>query len=190
YERGVAIMEMDAGMDTGPMLAKRAVSIDGVVTAPELSTRLSDVGANVLSETLPLLAAGDLMPTSQDDRDASYAPLLKREDGLIDWQMSAKEIAYRVRAFQPWPGMFTDFRGGRLMIWRAQEIPITDSLSAISTGKPGTILTIDAAGVTLLTGTGALMLQEVQMEGKRRVLAREFSNGARLKPGDLLTSKT
>jgi len=95
-----------------------------------------------------------------------------------------------VRAFQPWPGMFTDFRGGRLMIWRAQEIPITDSLSAISTGKPGTILTIDAAGVTLLTGTGALMLQEVQMEGKRRVLAREFSNGARLKPGDLLTSKT
>jgi methionyl-tRNA formyltransferase len=190
HETGVTIMKMDAGMDTGPMLVKRAVSIGVDETAPELSARLSDLGAELLSETLSLVEAGHLRPTSQCDRDASYAPLLKRGDGLIDWQMSAKEIANRVRAFQPWPGMFTNFRGSRLMIWRAQEIPITDSVSSTSTGKPGTILMIDAAGVTLLTGAGALLLQEVQMEGKRHVSAREFSNGARLKPGDLLTSKT
>ena len=186
-ETGVTIMQMDAGMDTGPMLAKRTVPIASDETAAELSLRLSELGAELLAQTLPLIGAGDLRPISQDDREASYAPLLKREDGLIDWNMSAEEIANRVRAFQPWPGMFTDFRGGRLLIWRARQTPITQSISATSAVQPGTILAIEASGVTLHTGSGELLIQEVQMEGKRRVWAREFSNGARLKPGDRLT---
>ena len=187
-ETGVTIMQMDAGMDTGPMLAKLAVPIASDETAPELSSRLSELGAELLSHTLPLINSGDLRPTAQDDRDASYAPLLKRDDGLIDWpHMSAEEIANRVRAFQPWPGMFTDFRGGRLLIWRASQPPVAQSNSATSTAQPGTILEIDSSGMTLLTGSGELLIQEVQMEGKRRVSAREFSNGARLKPGYRLT---
>jgi methionyl-tRNA formyltransferase len=186
-ETGVTIMQMDAGMDTGPMLAKRAVPIDAAETAPELSSRLSELGADLLSETLPLIYAGDVRPISQDDSDASYAPLLKREDGLIDWHMSANEIANRVRAFQPWPGMFTDFRGGRLIIWLARETPMTNSLNMASSVEAGTVLRIDADGITLQTSAGALLIQEVQTEGKRRVSAREFSNGARLKPGDRLT---
>ena len=183
-ETGVTIMQMDAGMDTGPMLAKLGVPIASDETAPELSSRLSELGAELLSQTLPLIDSGDLRRTAQDDRDASYAPLLKRDDGLIDWHMSAEEIANRVRAFQPWPGMFTDFHGGRLLIWRAS--PITQSISATSTDQPGTILAIDARGITLHTSFGELLIEEVQMEGKRRVSAREFSNGARLKPGDHL----
>lgn len=186
-ETGVTIMQMDAGMDTGPMLAKLAVPIASDETAPELSSRLSESGAELLSHTLPLINSGDLRPTAQNDRDASYAPLLKRDDGLIDWHTSAEEIANRVRAFQPWPGMFTDFRGGRLLIWRASHPPIPQSISATSTAQPGTILAINSSGITLLTGSGELLIQEVQMEGKRRVSAREFSNGARLKPGDRLT---
>jgi len=186
-ETGVTIMQMDAGMDTGPMLAKRAVPIGADETALELSFRLAGLGAELLSETISLIGAGDLRPVSQDDRESSYAPLLKREDGLIDWHMSADAIANRVRAFQPWPGMFTDFRGGRLLIWRASQAPISQSISATSKAQPGTILAIDAYGITLRTGSGELLIQEVQMEGKRRVTAREFSNGARLKPGDRLT---
>jgi methionyl-tRNA formyltransferase len=111
-ETGVTIMQMDEGMDTGPMLATRTVAIGIQETAPELSSRLSELGAELLSETLPLVATGGLRPMPQDDRCATYAPLLKREHGLINWTMSAKEIANRVRAFQPWPGMFTNFRGG------------------------------------------------------------------------------
>jgi len=186
-ETGVTIMQMDAGMDTGPMLAKRSVGIGSDETAPELSLRLAELGADLLSETLAQLAAGDLRPISQEDRDATYAPLLKREDGLIDWHMSAEEIANRVRAFQPWPGMFTDFRRSRLLIWGAQARPTSNSITATSFLEPGTILAIDGSGITLHSGSGELLIQEVQMEGKRRVSAREFSNGARLKQGDRLT---
>jgi methionyl-tRNA formyltransferase len=181
-ETGVTIMQMDEGMDTGPMLAKRTIAIGRHETAPELSLRLSELGAELLSESLPIVATGDLRPMPQDDRYATYAPLLKREHGLIDWNMSAIEIANRVRAFQPWPGMFTTFRGGRLMIWRAREIQ-TNSLAGVS-AEPGTIQTIDAAGITLQTGNGVLLIEDIQMEGKRRVSAREFANGARLMPGD------
>jgi methionyl-tRNA formyltransferase len=185
-ETGVTIMQMDEGMDTGPMLAKRSIAIVRYEIAPELSLRLSELGAELLSETLPLIAAGDLRPMPQDDRDATYAPLLKREHGLIDWNMSAIEIANRVRAFQPWPGMFTKFRGGRLMVWRAREIQITNSLAEVS-AEPGTIQTIDAAGITVQTGSGVLLIEVIQMEGKRRMAAREFGNGVRLKPGDHMT---
>jgi methionyl-tRNA formyltransferase len=185
-ETGVTIMQMDEGMDTGPMLATRTVAIGIQETAPELSSRLSELGAELLSETLPLVATGGLRPMPQDDRCATYAPLLKREHGLINWTMSAKEIANRVRAFQPWPGMFTNFRGGRLMIWRARAIQVTNSPSEVPR-DPGTIQEIDAAGITLQTANGVLLIEDVQMEGKRRVSAREFANGARLKPGDHMT---
>src|ERR1044071_9098510 len=113
-ETGVTIMQMDAGMDTGPMIARRGFVIGDDETTPELSPRLAELGAETLSATLPLIERGEITPTPQDEHEATYAPILKRVDGLIDWRMSAREIANRVRAFQPWPGTYTQFRGARL----------------------------------------------------------------------------
>jgi methionyl-tRNA formyltransferase len=188
-ETGVTIMQMDVGMDTGPMLAKRSVAIGDRETAPELSVRLAHLGAELLSETIPRIERAEITPLIQDNDQATYAPMLNREDGKIDWRMSASEIANRVRAFEPWPATFTDFRGARLTIWRAFNPPETASLEASDfDAETGTILKIDETGVTVVcTGSSALLIEEVQLEGKRRVSAREFANGARLKPGDRIT---
>ena len=185
-ETGVTIMQMDPGMDTGPMLAQRSIPIGDDETAPEVSARLSHLGAELLSETLPRVERGEVSPQMQDDSNATYAPMLKREDGLIDWRMSAREIANRVRAFQPWPGTYTNFRGGRLIVWRGDEAPLSASSEAADVlSEPGTILNIGETGVTVLcSGLSALLFEEVQIEGKRRVSARDFANGARLTPGD------
>jgi methionyl-tRNA formyltransferase len=185
HETGVTIMQMDAGMDTGPMLAMRAITIGDDETAPELSARLARLGADLLSETLPRIASGEVQPEPQDNTEATYARMLKREDGLIDWQMAAREIANRVRAFQPWPGSYTSFRGSNLIIWRAHEgfAPIFNTY-----GDPGTILSIDDTAMTIAcAGPSAMRVEEVQVEGKRRMSAREFVNGARLKVGDSIT---
>ncbi|MEK6320719.1 MAG: methionyl-tRNA formyltransferase [Acidobacteriota bacterium] len=181
-ETGVTIMEMDAGMDTGPMLAKRSIAIANRETTPELSARLAQLGADLLRETLPLIELGEIKPLIQDDSEATYAPMLKREDGLIDWRMRASEIANRVRAFQPWPGSYTSFRGGRLLMWRAHGAPFCKDANLAA--EPGTILDIDEKGITVAcAGSAALLIEEVQVEGKRRISSREFANGARLKPG-------
>jgi methionyl-tRNA formyltransferase len=187
-ETGVTIMQMDVGMDTGPMLAQRSIRIGGDATAPQLSGRLAQLGAELLSETLSRVEHGEIAPLTQDDSEATYAPMLKREDGLIDWRMRAREIANRVRAFQPWPGSYTNFRRGRLTIWRAHEAsPHQDTDSS---AEPGTILNIDESGITVVcSGSSALLIEEVQVEGKRRVSAREFANGARLKPGDRINQE-
>lgn len=185
-ETGVTIMQMDAAMDTGPMLTQRSIPIGNEETAPELSARLALLGAELLSETLPRIERGEVPPQTQDDSKATYAPILKREDGLIDWRMNARQIANRVRAFQPWPGTYTSFRGGRLTIWRGNEAHETDSRKASDVAaEPGTIRSIDESGIAVAcSGLSTLLIEEVQIEGKRRVSAREFANGARLKPGD------
>jgi methionyl-tRNA formyltransferase len=182
-ETGVTIMQMDAGMDTGPMLTQRSIRIGDDETAPQLSERLAQLGAELLSETLPRVERGEARLMPQDNNEASYAPMLKREDGLIDWRMSACEIANRVRAFQPWPGSFTGFRGGRLIIWQAYESPSGKDRAVAA--EPGTILDIDREGIMIACAAStALRVEAVQVEGKRRVSAPEFANGARLKPAD------
>jgi methionyl-tRNA formyltransferase len=186
-ETGVTIMQMDPGMDTGPMLSKRAISIGDEETAPELSARLSRVGAELLSETLPRIERGEINPEAQDDRRATYAPMLKREDGLIDWRRSATEIANRVRAFQPWPGAYTFLRGARLTIWRAREVSL-ESLDSENVAIPGTIARIGEMGVMLwCTGPTLLRVDEMQLEGKRRLSARDVANGLRLSVGELIS---
>jgi len=185
-ETGVTIMQMDAGMDTGAMFSKRSITIGDDETAPDLSARLAALGAGLLSETLPLIEQGEAQPISQNNDEATYAPMLKREDGLIDWRMSAREIANRVRAFQPWPGSYTSFRGNKLTIWRAHEVVDSESFTAVAAG---TIMSIDETAMTIAcSGSSALRIEEVQVEGKRRMSAREFVNGARLKVGDRITN--
>src|SRR6185369_15072775 len=180
---GITIMQMDPGMDTGPMLAQRSIEIGDETTAPELSDSLSLLGANLLSEALPGIERGEVTPERQADEQATYAPILKREDGLIDWSMTAAEISNRVRAFQPWPASYTSFRGARLTIWRASCVK--DHTAAGSSPSVGTILEISESGIVIASGGSTeILVQEAQVEGKRRVSAREFANGARLKPGD------
>jgi methionyl-tRNA formyltransferase len=185
-ETGVTIMQMEAGMDTGPMLDRRSIQIGDDETALELSARLAPLGAELLTETLPRIDRGEIKPITQDNSDATYAPILKREDGLIDWGMKAMDIANRVRAFQPWPGTYTSFRGGRLIIWRGREA--ASAGNADFSAESGIVLKIDESGIIVACrDASALLIQEVQLEGKRRVSAREFANGARLKPGDRIT---
>ncbi|MFP5263808.1 MAG: methionyl-tRNA formyltransferase [Blastocatellia bacterium] len=185
-ETGVTIMQMDAGLDTGDMLSSRAIEIGCEETAPELSARLSELGAELLSETLPRLQQGGVKPVAQNDSEATHAPLLKREDGLIDWLATAREIANRVRAFQPWPGTYTFFRGGRLTIWRAREAPAgPGGLPSRGEPAPATILAVDKSGMVIAcAGPTSLRVEELQVEGKRRLTAREFVNGMRLGVGD------
>lgn len=186
-ETGVTIMQMDAGMDTGAMLAKRAIPIGAEETAPELRARLCQLGAELLFETLPRIERGEIKPEPQNDSQASYAPLLKRDDGLIDWQRSARELANRVRGFQPWPGAYTFLQGSRLTIWRAKEESL-ESRDSEPPSEPGTIARIEQTGVMLwCAGPTMLRVEEMQLEGKRRLSARDVANGLRLSVGDLVT---
>lgn len=188
-ETGVTIMSMDIGMDTGPMLAKLSTAIGEQETAPELSVRLSRIGAELLSATLPRVESGEIEPVIQDDGQATYAPMLKREDGRIDWHMNASEISNRVRAFQPWPATYTSFRDGRLTIWRAHAEPQESGELSGSAPGPGSILSIDDAGISVVcSGSSRLLIEEVQMEGKRRISAREFANGAHLKTEERISN--
>jgi methionyl-tRNA formyltransferase len=180
HETGVTIMQMDAGMDTGPMIATRAILIGPDETAPSLTTRLAELGAEALSAVLPSIERGEITPTEQNEQEATYAPILKREDGLIDWRMSAREIANRVRAFQPWPGTYSRFRGTRLTIWRAREAEVKSE-----TAEPGIITSIDKTGIVVAcAGSTALRVEELQTEGKRRMSASDFVNGMRISVGD------
>lgn len=175
---GVTTMRIDAGLDTGDILQQREIPIAAEDTAETLAPRLAAIGADLMAETLPGLAAGTIQPHTQDHSRATLAPILKREDGLIDFQRPAAEIVNRLRGFQPWPGAFTSFRSRQLHVWAAK--PAAASL------PPGEIR---VEGERLLVGCGentALELLEVQPEGKKRMAARDFVHGYRPKPAEKL----
>ena len=177
---GVTTMQMDAGLDTGPILLQRETEIGADENAVELTERLSALGADLLSETLARHAG--LTPLLQNELDASVAPIMKKEDGLISWMLEAGDITNRVRGFQPFPTAFTFFREQKLTIWRARP-----SESAHAQSHPGEV--ISAAGDTLLVfcgGDSVLRIEELQIEGKRRMFARDFINGIRPTVGDIL----
>jgi methionyl-tRNA formyltransferase len=176
---GVTTMKMDAGLDTGDILLQREVGIGPDETAPELMERLSLMGAELLSETLGGL--NEIKPREQDEAAASYAPILKREDGLIDWNRSAKELSNRVRGFQPFPSSFTLYRDRRVTIWKATPCENTASNSSTA----GTIISLRDKLITVSCGREtALAVIEVQPEGKKRMSAADFVNGSRVKIGD------
>jgi methionyl-tRNA formyltransferase len=175
---GVTTMRIDAGLDTGEMLLKAETEIGSEENAVELGTRLSVMGAELLVQTLDGLAAGRIAGEKQDNAQATYAPLLKKEDGAIDWSRPAQEIHNRVRGLQPWPGAYTGFRGQKLHLWR------TRVAHGVSGAAPGTVL--GARPLLVQTGQGSLELLEVQMEGRKRVPAGDFANGQRLTDNELL----
>lgn len=177
---GVTTMQMDAGLDTGDILLQREAKIGESETAPELTERLSVDGAELISETLRTL--DKIAPRAQDEAEASYAPLLKREDGLIVWDRSAKEIADRVRGLQPFPSSFSYRNGQKITIWRA-------AVRDLVGGELGTVASIDKETFDIACGGGSgLSVIEVQPEGKRRMSAADFVNGMRLKVGEVFGS--
>jgi methionyl-tRNA formyltransferase len=174
---GVTTMRIDAGLDTGDMLLQAETEIGADETAIELGARLSVMGARLLVETLARLH--EIVPEKQDDSQATYAPLLKKEDGRIDWTLSGLAIHNRVRGLQPWPGAYTTFRGQTLHIWRARP-----HLRPAHHPGPGRVLTLKP--LVVCCGEGALELLEVQMEGRKRIGAVDFANGQRLTENDSL----
>ena len=176
-ETGVTTMQIDEGLDTGAILLQRATPIEPDETAPQLLARLSESGADLLGATLARL--DEIVPRPQVDEAATFAPILKREDGLIDWPMRAAEIERRVRGLQPWPNAFTQFRAQRLVIWRAVPLPANTAQT-----KPGTITRAHGDELVVACGAAtALQLLEVQAEGRRRMSARDFLNGMRVEAG-------
>ncbi len=177
-ETGVTTMKMDAGLDTGPILMQRATPIDDDEDSIELMGRLAGIGADLLSATIA--GIDSIVPTPQNDAEASLAPIMKKSDGLIDWSMPARHIAARVRGFQPFPTAFTTFADSRLTIWRSAAING-------DTKPAGQVITAEGDDLTVSCGNGtALRIVELQPEGKRKMSARDFLNGAKLAAGDLL----
>ena len=181
-ETGVSTMLMDEGLDTGPILLQQATPIGDAETAPELMERLALMGAGLLSETLSRLEA--LKPRPQHDEEATFAPMLRRETGRIEWSGSAVEIERRVRGFQPWPNAYTEHAGGRLIIWRAEALHTSDESRSGSYAE-GEI--VEAHADSLIVACGgrtALRLVEVQPEGRKRMSVRDFLNGVRFGAGE------
>jgi methionyl-tRNA formyltransferase len=170
---GATIMQMDAGLDTGPILARREEPIRPDDTRATLEERLARLGAALLVETLPPYLAGDLLPQPQPEEGMTYAGQLRKQDGLLDWSTPAVELDRRVRAFNPWPGAFTTWRGRRLKVLRAAPLP-----GWRGDAPPGTVFAL-ADGVAVATGAGALRLEEVQLAGKRRMAISTFLCGQR-----------
>ncbi len=170
---GVTTMRIDAGLDTGDILLRWETSIGPDETAPELSKRMAEAGADVLVRTMAGLGDGSIRPEPQDDARATLAPVLKKEDGRIDWTRPAVQVHDLIRAFQPWPGAYTSFRGQSLHLWRSRLVPQRWNLS------PGAL--VHEQGVFAIGGDGAaLELLELQLEGRKKMPAEVFANGHRL----------
>jgi methionyl-tRNA formyltransferase len=175
---GVTTMVMDVGLDTGAMLIKRATPIGPEETAGELHDRLALLGREAMEETLERLCAGTLKAEAQDDALSTYAPMMKKEDGRIDWSRSAQAIHNQVRGLDPWPGAFTHLDGEVLKLARTRP--------EAGEGEPGTVFSAGSDGVRIACGEGILLVRELQLPGKRRLAARDFLQGKPLSPGTTL----
>ncbi len=173
---GVTIMKMDEGMDTGDILLAQGVEIGDEDTAESLHDRLAQVGAGLIVKAMEQLNTGTLQPIPQDHRKASYAPPLKKEDGLIDWSRDARGIFNRIRGFNPWPGAFTYLKGRRLKIFRGEIV--NEEIGE----RAGKVIQSGSEGVKVITGKGSLLIKEVQLEGRKRMPIHEFLIGNEIPP--------
>ena len=176
---GVTTMQMEEGLDSGPILLQREEKILSEDTAARLEARLALLGAELLMETLDKLAKNQIQPRPQDHRQATYAKKLSKEDGHIRWTLSAEEIERQIRAFNPWPTAYTFWESKRLQIWSAKVSDLP--------AEPGVIANLREDEITVGTGKGSLLVTELQREGGRRMKAAEFLRGYPLKAGDHFT---
>jgi methionyl-tRNA formyltransferase len=173
---GLTTMQIDAGMDTGPTLLQHELKIGPDETSVELAARMSEIGAGLVVDSLLQLDRGEIAPQPQDSAKASYAPILKKEDGRIDWTRTAEQIYNRMRGFTPWPGAYSTFRGQTCHLWgRPEQIPVAEGLPS-----PGEIISLAKDLLVVCGKSTHLRLEFVQIEGRKRISAREFANGARI----------
>jgi methionyl-tRNA formyltransferase len=183
---GLTTMRIDVGMDTGDVLLQREIEIGPAETAPELAVRMSEAGAPLMEQTLRGLAAGNIIPRPQNHSDATIAPILKKENGRIDWHRPAREIYNRMRGFAPWPGAFTAFRGQTCHLW-AEPVSnqvFTTQFSATASVVPGTLFAEKNALFVFCGSATVLKIQSVKLEARKQITALEFANGSHLKTGE------
>jgi methionyl-tRNA formyltransferase len=178
-ETGVSIMQLDEGMDTGPVFLERRVAIDPDETAGELLDRLAPIGAQALLDAIAAIAAGSAHAVAQGHAGASYAPMLVKADGAIDFGQPAAAVAARIRGVDPWPGAQAILRGQIVKLFRARPAPGP-------TAAPGTVLAISAAGAQVACGDGAVVIRELQVAGRKRMAAAQFAAGRGIAVGDVL----
>jgi methionyl-tRNA formyltransferase len=180
---GVSIMQLDEGMDTGPVFKQRQVPVTDDDNGESLSLKLTEVGAELMMEILPEWIEGRIRPEPQDNTQASYTKPIAREDGKIDWRLGSTQIWRRIRAFYPWPGCYTTWQGKNLKILQAMPVAQTGN------GVAGAVVPLDrssGAAVGVECGDGVLGLLKVQLEGKRDMMADEFIRGQRQFAGSVL----
>ena len=177
-ETGVTTMFIEEELDSGPILLQRATTVGETETAPQLMERLSVMGADLLSKTVRNLDT--IAPRKQTDGEATFAPILTRQHGRVDWTMSAIDIERRVRGFQPWPNAHTLHKGRHLIIWAAKVVD-----TSVNAAEPGEVMEAQGDELVVKTGQGsALRILELQPESKRRMHVRDFLNGSHLKVGE------
>lgn len=174
-ETGITTMHMDAGLDTGDMLVKRSLAIVENETAGELHDRLARLGRETMEETLKQLCAGTLTPEKQNDDLTCYAPMMKKEDGRLDWNRSATELHNQVRGLDPWPGAYTSLNG--------ELLKLAATRVAEGQGEPGCVVAADADGVQVACGEGMLVINQLQLAGRKRLSAADFLRGQPLPAG-------
>ena len=183
HETGVTIIQMDEGLDTGDVLLQRSTSIGSEETAIGLMERLAVLGAESIADAISNIRS--LKPSKQNDEQATFAPIMKKGDGLVDWNLNATDIERRIRGFQPFPGSYTFIGQSRLTLWRASVIRAELPLSVM----PGTVVAANGDQFEIACGDSTVLaISEIQPEGKRRMPVRDFLNGAKINPGDLLSS--
>ncbi|MGA3165754.1 MAG: methionyl-tRNA formyltransferase [Terriglobia bacterium] len=177
---GVTTIRIDVGLDTGDILLKREVGIQDDDDSETLGARLSQLGADLMIETLRRLEQGNLEAQPQDHAQATLAPILKKEDGRIDWDLPALEIWNRIRGLRPWPGAYTRFRGKNLHIWAASRPAAGETMHL----DPGTLVA-DRGRLCVSCGQGTLLeAKEIQLEGRKRLAPRDFLNGVKISAGE------
>jgi len=181
-ETGVAIMQLDEGMDTGPILLERRVPIDPHETSGELLARLAPIGAAALLDAVAAIADGTAHPVAQDHAAATHAPMLQKTDGLIDFAQPAQAVAARIRGVDPWPGAQALHRGQIVKLFRATATPRAPGPDA-----PGTVIAIDDAGLHVVCGRDACVIREIQAPGRKRLTVAQFAAGRGIAVGDLLS---
>jgi methionyl-tRNA formyltransferase len=175
---GVTTMQIDEGLDTGPLLLARELQIGPRETASELEPRLARLGGELLVETIAGLERGTLSPVPQDASRATHARILTKEDGRVDWTQPASVVASRARGFHPWPGATTAYEGRQLKLLRVFEVP------GAANAEPGSVTVVDAQGMAVACGGSSLLrVEEVQPESRRAMPAAAWALGARLAPG-------
>ncbi len=178
-ETGITIMQMDEGLDTGSILLQKGIEITKEDTAVTLSNKLSKMGAELLIEGLNAIKEGKIKPILQDNSKASYAPMLKKEDGKIDWTKKAEDIYNMVRGMDPWPGAFTYYKG---VAWRVWKTAVGNDRNGI----PGMVISIDGGKIDVACGKGVISITEMQPANKKRMTVSEFLRGNKVEAGVIL----